>query len=145
MKWPIRPHRLRRSRSSFRRLICRWRREVEILEARLVLSAAFDVTQLSLLRSLPQYADVDGALPGRRRKSESRSSTAACMGSHVDLQSNFEAYFDAVRTERQRGRHHHAGGFHQSRGRSIRWGTARTWRGSRRLPIRTSASPRRRD
>lgn len=99
MKWSTRPHRRRKHRRSsqpFSRSPLAV--EVEHLEVRLVLSAAFDVTNLTALRQQPEFAEVDGALTDGTKIGIAIIDSGV-LGSHSDLQSNFLAYFDAVSTD----------------------------------------------
>ncbi len=96
MKWSLR---LPKSRSTRQRPVrFPLAMEVELLEARLVLSAAFDVTSLTALRNMAEYAAIDGALPDGTKIGIAVIDTGV-LGTHVDLQSNFEAFFDAVKTD----------------------------------------------
>ncbi len=99
MKWPIFPHRPRNSRKTHRRAkYFPLAVEVECLEVRLVLSAAFDVTDLTALRANPQFAAIDGAL-NDGTKIGIAIIDSGVLGSHPDLQDNFLAFFDAVATD----------------------------------------------
>lgn len=63
----------------------------ESLERRSLLTAAFDLTSLTALRADPDYAGIDGSGIGIAILD------TGSWASHPDLQSNFVAYFDAVR------------------------------------------------
>src|SRR5688500_1149092 len=96
MKWPTRsrlPRKLSSTRN--RRGSCPVAVEVEILEIRLMLSAASDVTDLTALRNRPEFAEIDGAVPDGTKIGIAIIDSGV-LGSHADLQSNFLAFFDAV-------------------------------------------------
>lgn len=96
MKWLLRHHPRRKDRRPSR--FCSrspLAAQVESLEERLVLSAAFDLTDLTALRQIPEYAPIDGALADGS-KIGIAVIDSGILASHADLQSNFVAYFDAV-------------------------------------------------
>lgn len=64
---------------------------VEMLESRQLLSAAFDVVQLTNLRADPVYAGVDGSGIGVA------VIDTGTFAAHTDLRNNFKAYYDAVK------------------------------------------------
>ncbi len=139
MKWSVRspfPRRLHSARSRHRHLP--FAVEVELLEVRLVLSAAFDVTDLTALRDLPQFAEIDGALPDDTKIGIAIIDSGV-LGSHADLQSNFLAFFDAVATDANADGIITPRSPNPPRERSIRTAMARTFRERRHRPIRTSA------
>ena len=83
----------RRRRSGFRHAMA-----CESLEARLLLSAAQDVTQLTAMRADPIYATIDGVLSNGQRIGVAVLDTGV-DAQHPDLRGNFLAYFDAVKTD----------------------------------------------
>ena len=68
----------------------------ERLEDRVVPSGAQDITGLTALRADPNFASVDGALPGQPHNVGVAILDTGMFGNHPDLRGNFKAFYDAV-------------------------------------------------